>query len=299
MNKKKQMRFDIVKMTPRLAAEMLAKPWVRQRSLSQRTVDKYARAMTEGRWEEPSLDPIAFTTEDELGNGQHRLSAVIKAGWVGDMLIAYDVPAENFLVHDTGRHRIASQFVRTPNAKIVASIARLVLWYDKEHPAPPRGAAASFDNDEVLSFVDENEAALIRAADLAVRAYRTTGIPAGVHGTVLFVAERGRMDPDRIEAWVAGIASGAGLETGDPRLALRNRLARNPVLRRDQVSLWYLITRAFNAFMHDKRLAKISGDTTTPPPVVKITAFQTKAAGRIAHVARPTIIMPAAAGKAN
>lgn len=267
------MRFEVVKVTPRVASEWLARPWTRQRSLSQPVVAKYARAMTDGRWEEPSLDPIGFTPDGELANGQHRLSAVIKAGWVGDMLIAFDVPAENFLVHDTGRRRIASQFVRIPRAKVVAAIARLVLWYDNSHPAPPRGPAASFDNDELLAFIDANEDDLLTAATSAEQVAKKTGIPGSVHGAILFIAARGEMDPDRIASWVDGLASGAGLSVGDPRLALRERIARVPAIRRDQVALWYLITRAFNAYMHGRDISKLNGDTSGPTPVVKIKPY--------------------------
>jgi len=286
-----QMHFEIVRVDAEVAASWLAKPWARQRSLSAQVTRKYARSMAAGRWEEPSLDPIGFTVDGLLANGQHRLSAVIEAGWSGDMLIAYDVPEENFLVHDTGRHRLAAQFVRLPHAKVIASMARLILWYDERHPASPRGGGTLFDNDEILAFVDDsaNTDLLVECARDAENVKKNTGLPPSVHGAVLFIARRGGADADRVASWVDGLQSGAGLEVNDPRLALRNKLARQTTIRRDQVVMWYLVVRAFNAHMAGRTLGSLLGHTDGPIPVIKFTRYQRTAHPRgVRVVARST-----------
>lgn len=268
------MRFEVIKVTPALAAEWLARPWVRQRTVSNRITEKYAEAMSQGRWEEPSLDPIGFTVEGELANGQHRLLAVIKSGWSGEMLVAFDVPAVNFLVHDTGRRRLPAQFIKLPQAKQVASAARLVLWYDRSYPAPPRGSASLFDNDVILGFVDDNEEALLDAARDAGRVYKYTHIPPGVHGAVLFIARRGEMDEGRISQWVEGLASGANLEARDPRLLLRQKISRSRSLSLDITAMWAVTVRAFNAYMHGRELANLRQDGDVPP-FIKLSPYHT------------------------
>src|SRR5262245_13129516 len=114
--------YEVISMNPTLAADWLARPWERQRRVSQAAVDRYAQAMTEGRWMEPSLDPIALTPDGRLLNGQHRLSAVIAADWSGDMLVARDVDPALFGVIDTGRRRLAGQFVLAPQADAVTGV---------------------------------------------------------------------------------------------------------------------------------------------------------------------------------
>jgi len=149
------MDFDIVRVTPAVAAQWLAKPWVRQRTPSPAVVRKYARAMSEGRWEEPSLDPIGFTPTGVLGNGQHRLQAVIDAGWSGDMLIAYNVPEENFLVVDTGRKRTAGPVVRYSGKS-----------QKKANPMPRTAAqrAAAAHNIKAAALKRRRRPAMLKAA---------------------------------------------------------------------------------------------------------------------------------------
>lgn len=268
-----KMRLEIVHMTPRLAVEYLAKPWAKQRRISNAFVRKYARTMREDRWVEPSLDPVAFNLDGELANGQHRLYAVIEAEWQGDMLVAFDAPDEAFLVHDTGRHRLAAQFVHAPHAKDVASITRMVLWYDQRHPAWPNGATA-FDNDEVLGFIAEHEDALNAAAAYGHAGQRHASVPSGIHGAVLFIAARGGISDDVIEGWVAGLNTGSNLESDDPRLRLRNRLLRDPGIRRDKNAVWAMVCRAFNAYTEGRQLGSLSVSYHERPPVVKFSPHQ-------------------------
>lgn len=250
--------FEVRDVDPSVAAAWLAKPWVRQRTVSHAVVRKYARAMADGRWEEPSLDPIGFTPDGDLGNGQHRLSAVIESGWRGEMLVAMNVPPENFLVHDTGRKRQASQFVKLPNASLIVAMTRVVLWYDRLHPTPLNGTnATSFDNDEVLEYVDANEDLIVQCARDADFAYRNAGIPSTPHAAVLFVARRGEVDEDRVSTWLDGISTGVGLGPGDPRLRLREYFIRHPNVRRDRATTWAVVVRAFNAFLEGRTLSKI------------------------------------------
>jgi len=295
------MRFEIERVTPQIAAEWLARPWARQRTVSAQVVAKYARAMAEGRWQEPSLDPIGFTTDGKLANGQHRLHAIIKSAWEGDMLIAYDVPEDNFLIHDTGRHRLAAQFVHLPNAKVIAQMARLVLWYDQRHPASLRGGGTVFDNDEVLAYIDDHADALVASARDADHVRKALGLPNGIHGTVLYIARRAGADPDRIAEWLDGLATGAGLGRSDPRLTLRNRVIKDLVTRRDQVALWYLVVRAFNAFMEGRPAGHLAYDPADPIPVIKFSAHQRTARSTVRGNQQPVAayVAQSASGKAN
>lgn len=269
----RQMRLEIEHISPQRAVEFLARPWSKQRRISNAFVRKYARAMTEGRWVEPSLDPIAFNMDGELSNGQHRLYAVIEAGWEGDMLVAYDAPDEAFLVHDTGRHRLAAQFIHLPAAKAIASAARMVLWYDQRHPLWPNGATA-FDNDEILDFVAANEELFKAVATAAQAAQKAAYIPAGAHGAVLFIAARGGIDWTVIEQWNEGIVTGSNLANDDPRLRLRNRLIRDMPIRHDKNAVWSMVCRAFNAFTEGRPLGALSMSYHERPPVVKFTPHQ-------------------------
>jgi hypothetical protein len=271
------MRFDILQVTPSIATGWLARPWFRQRRLSDRTIKDYTRAFLDGRWMEPTLDPIAFTSEMELLNGQHRLRAVVKADWTGDMLVAFDVDPATFAFIDTGRRRVAQQFVTTAQASKVTTTARLVLWYYQRHPIPPRGGSAlSFDNDELLTYIDTHENDLLRAVRDADGTSRSGGIPQGISASVLYIARENGADEELLRGWITGVTTGADLASNDPRLHIRNRMMRD-VIRRDRTAVWQLTVRAFNAWMQGRPLTSLPYDPDAQPPLVDITGRATRA----------------------
>jgi hypothetical protein len=238
--------------------------------------------MVEGRWHEPSTDPIAFTTNGELLNGQHRLTALIRSGVTLDMLVAYDVPEDLFDVIDTGRKRQAAQFVRAPHATALASAARMILWYDKrrladpKHPMQPTGpTAVGFDNDELLAVI-EGPLADILAESVrdATRAVRWCGIPPSVHATVLTIARREGADPVLLDGWLYGLIEGVGLGMDDPRRRLRQRLtdqANSIHLRRSVPAVWMLTVRAFNAYMQQRPVKTLKYEATDAAPAIDLT----------------------------
>lgn len=272
-----QMRHDIVTVTPQMASEWLAHPAARQRSVSRNFVAQYARAMTEGRWQEPTIDPIALTPEGKLLNGQHRLLAVIKADRNVEMLIAFDVPEKIFDIIDTNRRRQAAQFVRTSSASLVASAARLILWYDLrratgESPLHPLGFAIAFDNDEILGLIEGPLGETIQQSVLeANRAYRAASVPPSAHAAILTIARRDGADPNRLELWLEGVTDGLGLSAGDPRLLLRQRMQdhiRGKHTRGSGPAVWMLTARAFNAFMQGRTMRNLIYVSSDAPPAI-------------------------------
>lgn len=276
------MRHEVITVTPELAAEWLARPSTRQRTLSRNVVHGYGRAMAEGRWHEPSTDPIAFTSNGELLNGQHRLTALIRMGVTLEMLVAYDVPEELFDVIDTGRRRQAAQFIRAPHATALASAARMILWYDKrrlvdpKHPMQPTGpTAVGFDNDELLEVIEGPLADILtESVRDATRAVRWCGIPPSVHATVLTIARREGADPAMIDGWLYGLIEGVGLGMDDPRRRLRQRLtdqANSIHLRRSVPAVWMLTVRAFNAYMQQRPVKMLKYEAEDAAPAIDLT----------------------------
>lgn len=280
------MRFEIITVTPELAAEWLARPSTRQRSQARNTIVKYARAMTEGRWHEPTTDPISFTALGELLNGQHRLVAVIKSGVTLDMLVAFDVPEVLFDVIDTPRARTASQFVRQTFANELTSAARLVLWYDQRRlsdpakPSDPTGSTAmGFDNDELLDYIEgpANPQLTVSVRE-AKAASRFCGIPTSVHAAVLTIARREGAEEGRISDWLYGLVEGVGLGFDDPRRRLRQRLldTSSRHIRRSVPAVWMLTVRAFNAWMQDRPVKTLKYEPEDAPPAIDMTGRQTQ-----------------------
>lgn len=118
----KQVRAEALMVTPEMAERFLAKN-TQNRKLDQVRVQCYANEMRGGFWI-LNGESIAFDGEGTLVNGQHRLSAVVKAGITVPFLVVRNVPTKSFLVTDTGKNRTSGDVFSingTPNAKVTAA----------------------------------------------------------------------------------------------------------------------------------------------------------------------------------
>ncbi len=88
------MKTKIETVTPELADLWLTKHNNINRNLSQSTVDSYALDMKNGRWA-LTHQGIAFDTDGNLQDGQHRLWAIVLSGVTLQMNVARGVPVED------------------------------------------------------------------------------------------------------------------------------------------------------------------------------------------------------------
>lgn len=103
---------DIMMVTPEMAAEWL-KSNTKNRSLSQATVNYYAAEMKAGRWE-LNGETIKFYENGTLKDGQHRLSAVVKAGVPVKMEVRFGVPNDS-IICDRQRKRSVADMINIDN----------------------------------------------------------------------------------------------------------------------------------------------------------------------------------------
>lgn len=119
--------MDIERITPSMASEYLRKNTPFNRSINPKRVETYADEMRRGGWK-LNGESICFNKKGELVDGQHRLSAIIKA----------DVPIETTVIRgiendvvlfDRGGNRTETQILRMrndvvfkPSNSIIASI---------------------------------------------------------------------------------------------------------------------------------------------------------------------------------
>lgn len=122
--------------TPKMAEELLKRN-LGNRRFKQRTVDRYAQEMSNGRWMSDTGESIKISSSGNLLDGQHRLLAVIKAGISVDMYVCHGVPTEVFKVLDSGTPRTSSDSFHIkgiPHANILPSIITLYLEVSRGRP---------------------------------------------------------------------------------------------------------------------------------------------------------------------
>lgn len=139
------LNYEGMQITVEFVTPAIAKKWMEQntgnRRLRETTVEQYARDMLAGNWESEPV-PVCFDETGKLGNGQHRLSAIIKSGKAQKMLVARHVPRRAIAMMDRGLGRTlndVSKFVGANFDSRQASIARILKW------GPRDQGAKSFD----------------------------------------------------------------------------------------------------------------------------------------------------------
>lgn len=110
-----------VLVTPEYAAELL-KFNTHNRNLRSSVVDKYARLMRGGEWILVN-DAIVISKGNVLLNGQHRLSAVVKAGVSVPFIIYYGAEEEAFDVMDTAVTRSMGDVLNHHGAMLANEMA--------------------------------------------------------------------------------------------------------------------------------------------------------------------------------
>ena len=97
------MRTDLVQVTPDMARNMLNSNPVNRR-LSERAVSDLAKAILNNDWQ-ITHQGIAFYDDGTLADGQHRLTAVVKANVPVYMMITKGLSKEAAMSIDSGRRR--------------------------------------------------------------------------------------------------------------------------------------------------------------------------------------------------
>lgn len=100
----------------------------RNRQLSNSYVKSYANTMKRGEWKDNGED-IIFFSDGTLGNGAHRLNAIIQSGCSVRMGVKRGVEPDSFSSYDNGRNRTAGQLIQMQgikNSNVAAAMAKFL-----------------------------------------------------------------------------------------------------------------------------------------------------------------------------
>lgn len=131
-------RMERVIVTPEMARTWLSTSNSRNRHLSNPHVDRMAAAMTNGEWEQ-THEGIAFDTDGELIDGQHRLAAIARSGVTLTMNVWKNFQPQARLAVDTGKSRSTVDIIKMNSAKHVSNSRFTTLrWFLGGPDGPPK-----------------------------------------------------------------------------------------------------------------------------------------------------------------
>ena len=216
------MHAQVVEITPELAREWLEMNG-KNRPINQAHVERLAEEMKGGRWK-LNGDTICLNGSS-LIDGQHRLSAIVKAGVSVKTLVVTGIDSDTFATKDIGRRRGAADVLSIlgeVNTNVLAGALLLVHRYDNGSLLNTklfRGGSSPTKIAELLeAYPDIRESVRVT---YAVRNMVASSVIAAAH----FITAR--IDRESADLMLRDLRDGAGLNYGDPVLLLRNRYLSN------------------------------------------------------------------------
>lgn len=245
----------------------------RNRPISWRKVNDYAREMEAGNWKFNPADSICFDPTGYLQNGQHRLLAVFDTGLAQEFAVATDVPMEVQDVMDSGLKRSTAHQLALSgyvDAKTIAAIARIFLLWEGGTIA---SSLRSSSTPDVRRWVEASDPVALEFSIVqAKRVSSLFSLRSGIVGAAAFAAYT--KDPAAAKQFFEDLCEGVGLDKVHPVLTLRNYLTRQGQLKTkfaQQHQLWLLVS-TWNTWRRGGTLVKIMSPsewTSSNFPVMK------------------------------
>lgn len=152
------MKIKIEKITPARAEELL-KLNTGNRKINNLRVSGYADQMRRGQWK-LTHQGISISPK-KLGDGQHRLKAVIASGCTVEMVVAYEDNDENFHRIDTGKRRSPGdvfQIEGVKNATAAASgVAKYLKYVKNVNGLSDSNHRVKITNQDILEIYRQND----------------------------------------------------------------------------------------------------------------------------------------------
>lgn len=124
------MKIETVLITPAMATEFLKRN-SNNRPVKEKRIIKYAKDMLEDNWIAETGETIKILLNGNLGDGQHRLMAIQKAGIPVKMQIAFDCSNDIFKVIDSGCSRNASDVFKIDKINYSSKAPSIIVLHNK------------------------------------------------------------------------------------------------------------------------------------------------------------------------
>lgn len=234
----------------------------RQRPYAPSTGEKYAKLMRLGQFRE-TLVPIIFTRSEFLGDGQHRMRAIVLAGATLPFWFAFGDKDENFFVYDNNKVRGAGDIFAikgVPNHAMASATAKWVAAYEAEtfHAGSNAFDMGIGTPEQTYRFYCERpgiQDSMRIGHAMAHNRMPSPSLMAALH----YIASQ--KQKDQADKFFMKLATGLGFEgRRDPAYQLREYIAKSPttIIGRE---LAVLAVDAWNAARARKGFKAVFRDT--------------------------------------
>jgi hypothetical protein len=224
--KKAGIHTVVEKITPEMALEVLTNRNAVNRPLNRHHVEAISDAILANEWRNNG-QTISFNTDDDLQDGQHRLSAIARSGVTVEALVAYNVDPESRPTVDVGRKRTVADEL-TMRGETGSTTIAAILMMKKRLEMPGSGRSVVLTTPAALRMLEE----LPDIREVAEQAQMMRGyiaMPSSAIGYCMLAFRELSKDDDKSfwEVFSTGQFDGSG----DPRFVLHRtlgKLQKNP-----------------------------------------------------------------------
>jgi hypothetical protein len=269
------MYSKVMTITPAEATLWLDTKNSRNRPISQSTVDRYTQEIKAGRWA-LNGQPVIFSKDQQLLNGQHRLKAIVAANKAIETLVVWGVENEAFDTIDDGNKRSLADVLHIQgetNSGLLSSGVRFLWVYATgqiETRDLRRGKIATKPlleetlqkHPKIRQSVKFYSMLKARPGGFMIPA----GMAIGLHYLFSLVNEA------KADEFLNRFQSGLELTEGHPVAVLRARLIqgkREWATRLTNAAIYYYTVTAWNAFASDTPLKRLMFIPDVPPPDIE------------------------------
>lgn len=234
--------------TPEIAEAMLDKNTT-NRPLSQSHVRKLSSAMKRGEWALNGETIVIFKNGD-IGDGQHRLSAIVATGISQKMLVVEGVDSNTFPTHGRGKPRNAADSLAIhgeQNSIRLASATRAYIAYHKTGRE-----VVEISPTQILECLNAHPEIRRVCAYVAARK-KLTQFKSSLIGYCAIASEK--FGKPTVDEFLEQLESGIALQAGSPALLLRERLLNQGSTKLTPRCQDAFIIKAINAHVRGKKLA--------------------------------------------
>jgi len=238
-------------------AEVMLERNTGNRPVSRAAVRRYAKAMREGDWQ-LSGQPIIFSVDGILNDGQHRLLAAVEAGVSFRADLRFGIERMAFRVTDTGNKRSLADVLGIEGSKSTTILAGSLNWLNRYQKGIAATSRLGLTTLEGLALLERNPR-LPESVTVGTRLNTETRLlsPSVASFLHYVFAQKDRVMADTFFACLT-----TGLDfygKTDPRYVLRQRLIENKGSKASlpDVYLAAIAIKAWNAMRSGRTVQRL------------------------------------------
>ena len=250
-------RHTTMSIGPRVEARVMLEHNTGNRALTVGTVRRYAADMKNGRWLN-SGEPVIFSREGILNDGQHRLFACIEAGVAFTADIRFGIDRAAFTVTNSHNKRKPGDVLTILGERGARNLAAALNWINRYEHGLPGSLSINITNTDVEAQLARHpkvrSSCEVGAHLNAATRFLSPSIASALH--YIFASR----DAAAADAFFAFLADGLGAsKRTDPKVVLRKRLVENlgATAKLSNVYLMAITIKAWNAVRNGKDVEKL------------------------------------------